>query len=65
SYLQQVTAPVSIFQGTNDWIIRPGNAEKLKPFLKKHDEFIWIKNGEHNNLPGFELFNQKIDSLLK
>lgn len=64
-YLQKVDAPVIIFQGTDDGIIRYNNARGLEPFLKKHSEFITIQGGSHNDLYNFPLFTQKLDSLLK
>lgn len=63
-YLQHVSEPVSIFQGTDDMIVPMSNALKLKPFLKKTDEFITIEGGSHNNLRDYPLFTQKMDSLL-
>ena len=53
-YLQDVTAPVLILHGTNDWTIPLRNAEKLKPFLKKNDQFKIIEGGHHNDLWNFE-----------
>jgi pimeloyl-ACP methyl ester carboxylesterase len=64
-YLDEVTEPVSIFQGTSDLIVPLSNASKLKPFLKKTDEFITIEGGSHNDLRNYPLFTQKMDSLLK
>lgn len=64
-YLQQVTAPVTIFHGTDDGVIRYSNAEKLRPFLKPGDQFITIEDGSHNNLSTFPVYQQKLDSLLK
>ena len=63
-YLQRVTAPVTIFQGTADGVIRHSNASSLKPFLKPGDEFISIEGGSHNDLHSFNLFRQKLDSVL-
>jgi pimeloyl-ACP methyl ester carboxylesterase len=63
-YLQKVTAPVTIFHGTSDGVIRHSNARKLKPFLKPGDEFISIEGGSHNDLHQFKLFQQKLDSVL-
>jgi pimeloyl-ACP methyl ester carboxylesterase len=54
SYIQHVNAPITIFHGTDDDVIPYSNAEKLKPFLKPGDEFITIKNGEHNDLFKFK-----------
>ncbi|MBC7829450.1 MAG: alpha/beta fold hydrolase [Chitinophagaceae bacterium] len=64
-YLQNVTAPVTIFHGTGDWVIPYRNAERLKPFLKSSDQFITIDDGSHNDLYKFPLVINKLDSLLK
>jgi fermentation-respiration switch protein FrsA (DUF1100 family) len=64
-YVKEVTAPVTIFHGTDDEIIPYSVAEKLKPVIKPGDEFITIEKGKHNNLNDFKLFHQKIDSLLR
>lgn len=64
-YLQDVNVPVTIFQGTNDWVIPYSNAARLKTVLKSGDEFVTIENGTHHNLNEFPLFHQKLDSLLK
>jgi pimeloyl-ACP methyl ester carboxylesterase len=63
-FLQKVTAPVIIFQGTDDGIVPYSNAEQLKSVLKKNDEFVEIENAGHNNLNDFPLFHKKMDSLL-
>ncbi|GAB2827771.1 alpha/beta fold hydrolase [Ferruginibacter profundus] len=64
-YLQQAKYPVTIFHGTNDWVIPYRCASKLKTVLKPTDEFITIEGGTHHNLAGFDLYKQKLDSLLK
>jgi alpha-beta hydrolase superfamily lysophospholipase len=63
-YLPKVTAPITIFHGTKDGVIRYSNAKKLKPFLKKTDEFITIEGGSHNDLYESDKILQKLDSLL-
>ncbi len=63
-HLQQVTAPVIIFHGTNDWVITYRNSKRLKPFLKKQDEFISIEGGSHNDLSTYDVYQQKLDSIL-
>jgi len=63
-FLEKVTAPVIIFQGTDDGVVPFSNAEQLKAVLKKNDEFVVIKNGSHNNLNDFPLFHKVLDSLL-
>ncbi|HEX2684146.1 MAG TPA: alpha/beta fold hydrolase [Ferruginibacter sp.] len=63
-YLQDVKYPVSIFHGTKDGVIPYRNAARLKEGLKPGDEFITIEKGTHQNLAGFALYKQKLDSLL-
>jgi uncharacterized protein len=63
-YLQQVTAPVVIFQGTDDGLVPYNNASMLKGVLKSNDEFVTIQGGAHNNLNEFPVYHQKLDSLL-
>lgn len=63
-FLQEVKSPVTIFHGTKDDVIDIGSAEKLKPFLKPADQFIIIKDGKHNDLTGYEIYQRAMDSLL-
>jgi uncharacterized protein len=63
-FLPSVTAPVTIFQGTNDGLIPLSNAERLKPLLKPGDQFVPIEGGSHNDLSDFPQFHQTLDSLL-
>ena len=64
-YLEKVSVPISIFHGTDDDIIPYSNAERLKKSLQPRDEFVTIKNGEHNDLFKFKETIEKLDSLLK
>ncbi|MBS1604049.1 MAG: alpha/beta hydrolase [Bacteroidetes bacterium] len=63
-YLPDVSAPVTIFHGDDDRTIPYGNSARLKPLLKRKDEFITIPGGGHNDLHSFPFFRQKLDSLL-
>ncbi len=63
-YLKKVTAPVTIFHGTDDGVIPYKNAVRLKEVLKAGDEFISISNGSHNNLKKYKEMNVKLDSIL-
>ncbi|HQZ74306.1 MAG TPA: alpha/beta fold hydrolase, partial [Chitinophagaceae bacterium] len=49
-YLQNVTAPITIFHGTKDRVVTYKNSKRLLPFLKSTDELISIEGGSHNNL---------------
>ena len=63
-YLKDAKVPVTIFHGTDDWVIPYRYAAKLKGVLKPGDEFITIDRGSHNNLNDFPLFHEKLDSVL-
>jgi uncharacterized protein len=63
-YLQNVTAPVIAFHGTEDATIPIDNAERLKQVLKKGDRFISIEGGKHNGLTESTEYKQVVDSLL-
>lgn len=63
-FLDQVTAPVSIFHGTRDRVITFPNAIRLTPHLKPGDEFILVPGAHHNDLYKFGLTRHKLDSLL-
>lgn len=63
-YLKEVKEPVIIFHGTSDHTIPYRCAARLKKVLKTTDEFITIEGGAHNNLTGFPLFYEKLDSIL-
>jgi pimeloyl-ACP methyl ester carboxylesterase len=63
-YIQNVTSPITIFQGTNDLVVPYKNAKRLKALLKPTDEFISIKGGSHNDLYKYPEVVRKLDSLL-
>jgi pimeloyl-ACP methyl ester carboxylesterase len=63
-YLKQVTAPVIIFHGTNDWVIPYSCAEKLKKALKPGDEFVTVEKASHNDMVDFPVFHSKLDAIL-
>lgn len=64
-FLADVKYPISIFHGTDDGVIPYRNAARLKTVLKPTDEFITIEKGTHHNLNNFDLYRQKLDSLLR
>jgi uncharacterized protein len=64
-FITEVKSPITIFHGTGDDVIPYKNAVRLKKLLKKMDLFVTIPKGEHNNLNDFELYHQKLDSLLQ
>jgi uncharacterized protein len=64
TYLKNVSAPITIFQGTKDRLVTYSNAIRLMPMLKPGDEFVTIKGGAHNNLYTYKELTGKLDSLL-
>lgn len=63
-YLLNVTAPVTIFHGTNDNVILYENASRLKEVIKPSDEFITIEGGTHNDLLKHKKMTARLDSIL-
>ncbi len=64
-YLQNVTAPITIFHGTKDRVVTYKNSKRLLPFLKSTDELISIEGGSHNNLYRYKETVNKLDSVLR
>jgi alpha-beta hydrolase superfamily lysophospholipase len=65
AYLPKVTAPISIFHGTDDALIPLSNAEQLKKVLKPFDQFLILEKGTHHNLNDFPQMQHTLDSLLQ
>jgi uncharacterized protein len=63
-YLTKVTAPVTIFHGTNDGVIPYDNAAKLKEVLKTGDEFVTINGGSHNDLNSHKEMTLELNRIL-
>ena len=63
-YFEYISAPISIFHGTNDRVIPYKHAKRLTS-QKNGTELITIVKGRHNNLNDFPLFHEKLDSLLQ
>ncbi len=62
--LPKVKAPIQIFHGTKDWLISIKNASKLKKYLKSSDEFVTIPGANHNNVADYQIYTDKLDSVL-
>lgn len=63
-YLKQLSYPVYIFQGTQDWVVPYQTASQLIPLLKPQDRFYTIEGGSHGDLSSFESYHQWLDELL-
>lgn len=64
-YLPSVTAPITIFQGTDDGVVFYSNASRLKPLLKPTDAFIAIEGGGHNDLHEHAEFVEQLKQTLE
>jgi uncharacterized protein len=62
--LPLIKCPITIFHGTHDKLISLKNAQRLQPLLKPIDEFVTIENAKHNNILDFQLYTDKLDSIL-
>lgn len=63
-YLAQVSAPVTIFQGTADYIVPYRNARKLVGALKPGDHFVKIEGGGHRDLFQYDRFRKMLMEIL-
>ena len=63
-FIQQVKAPVYIFQGTHDLIVPYKCAAKLIPYLKAEDAFYTIPGGRHNDLIFYDIYDRKMKEIL-
>ena len=62
-FIQQVSCPITIIQGTEDAIVPIENSRRLidaNPLI----DFVSIPEGEHNNLANFEAYWELINELL-
>lgn len=63
-YIQRVSYPITIFQGTRDWVVPFGAAKELLPIVGQ-DRFIIIPHGGHKNLNKFERYHQVLAEILQ
>ncbi len=63
-YLPQIDYPITIIQGTNDWVVSLASAQKLIPLLKPTDNFFVIEGGRHKNLREFDEYHKILEKIL-
>lgn len=62
-HIQKVNCPISIFHGTDDYVVPFASGEKLSK--EKPSNFIPIEKGGHNDLITFEAYRSAVTDLLK
>lgn len=62
--IPQIDYPITIIQGTNDWVVSINSAKKLKPLLKPTDNFFEIEKGSHKNLRDFDEYHKILKGIL-
>lgn len=65
-YIKNVTSQITIFHGTDDYVVPFSSAQKLFNVApKEQTEFVTIEEAGHNNLIEFETYRAKVEALLK
>ncbi len=64
-FLQDISYPIIIFHGTDDFVIPYRNAKKLMQLLKPTDKFITVLGASHNTVNKDPQYFKSIDSLLR
>ncbi len=65
-YIKKVNCPITIYHGTNDFVVPFNSGERLyKASDEKKSEFIIIEGGGHNNLNEYSSYTDHIKGLLE
>jgi fermentation-respiration switch protein FrsA (DUF1100 family) len=65
-YIKKVTCPITIFHGTDDYIVPFDSGKRLFDAIGDNEKsFIEIEGGRHNDLIDFEEYHHNIDKALK
>jgi uncharacterized protein len=64
-FLKNVHIPITIFHGTDDWVIPYKNARKLLPVLKNSDQFITVEGANHKDINNTSIYLTEMDRLLQ
>lgn len=64
-YFEEVRCPITIFHGTDDFVVNYRNSEKLSKIkIKGSLNFITIPGGTHHNLDSYAIYKETLDSIL-
>ena len=64
-HIKKIDQPICILQGTKDFVVPFRCAQRLQRCLKAEDQFVTIPGGGHNNLLFYDIYNRKMQALLK
>lgn len=64
-YLTDVTAPITLFHGTGDWLVRYSNSVRLKEEHGQKIDLVTVEGGSHNDLFGYKLVAEKLEKVLE
>jgi fermentation-respiration switch protein FrsA (DUF1100 family) len=62
--LKKVESPITIFHGSNDFLVPQAGSLKLKEALKPGDAYVSIEGGTHNDLFIFAQYQDKLSEIL-
>lgn len=64
-HLKKVDAPITIFHGSNDFLVPQDGSLKLKEVLKPGDAYVSIAGGTHNDLFIFAQYQDTLSEILR
>lgn len=64
-YLKDVSMPVAMISGSNDWVTPIRLAKKLIPLMDDPSQFYIIEGGRHKNLNTFPVYHTILEEVLK
>ena len=64
-HLEGTDCPITIFHGTEDYVVPYKSGKKLNDLSSKAINFITIDGGSHNNLVEFDVFHSELKKILK
>ncbi len=64
-HIRQSPLQILIFHGTRDRVVPYASARNLQQYLKPDDRFVTVKDGSHNNLREFDLYQSELSRWLE
>lgn len=64
-HLKSVQMPITIFHGTNDFVVPIKGSIKLKESLKTDDSYVTLEGGTHNDIIIFDQYQERLSQILE